>query len=138
MLEENNIELDKTQVEKWCKENNHAIVDLSAIHIPKETIFNIAMQATGVHSIEKKDQKPEHSFARFLAISYLDTYFATGILAKMVGINYTTISYARNMDLLNCNADIKFFKPWQANAILYFRERVNYLKAEMKKAKKDA
>lgn len=112
--------MKKEDIKQWCKENNYALINTRNANTSIEPVFKIAEDATGIDDIYKKTQKPEYSFARFLAINFLLKYYAVGVLADMFGIHHSIGHYAsRNV----AEDDLKYYKPWQQNAITYFREK---------------
>ena len=119
------------ELKELCKSHGFIAIDLSKKNMNADEVFKLAIESTEVDDIFKYNQKHEYSFARYLAIAYLDKHYSTGVIAEKMGLHHSIISYARNLDLLQC--DTRYFKPWQQSAIHYFRDKIK----QFEKAKKD-
>lgn len=121
--------MTSNELKELCKSHGFIAIDLSKKNMSADEVFKLAIESTEVDDIFKYNQKHEYSFARYLAIAYLDKHYSTGVIAEKVGLHHSIISYARNLDLLKC--DVKYLKPWQQSATLYFRDKIEqYEKAK--------
>ena len=115
--------MKKEDVENWCKENKYVLIDLNIQTIPASVVIEIAESSTGIDDIRLKTQRPQYSFARQLVASYLDDHLANNKIAELINVKYDVTCYIRNLNILT--TDLKYFKPWQRDAIIYFKDKIN-------------
>ena len=121
----------REQIQKWCDENNHVLLDIKRHEIEVDVVVRIAQEATQTNDITARVRDQEVAFARFLVMSYLDDKLATNIIAKRLGVTHDMITYARNMRILT--GDTKYFKPWQQVAIKYFKSKISEAEKHLNK-----
>jgi len=114
--------MSKEEVEKWCEESNYLLVDLSKKKIPVEIVLRIAQEAVEVKNIQEKTHGHKHSFGRYLTMEYLFNKMNTASIAPLVGLERSMVYHAKKQQLLN--TDLKFFKGWQRNAIVFFKDKI--------------
>ena len=107
--------MTKEDVEKWCEENHHIIIDINKKDVPIDTVLKIASVAVGVDNIAKKTQEHKYSFGRYMAMEYLFDKLPTEVIAPAVGLERTMVYHAKKKNIFT--TDLKFFKGWERNAI---------------------
>jgi len=119
--------MSKEEVEKWCEESNYLLVDLSKKKIPVEIVLRIAQEAVEVKNIREKTHGHKHSFGRYLAMDYLFDKMNNNEVAPSVGLERSMVYHAKKQQLLN--TDLKFFKGWQRNAIVFFKDKIQEIES---------
>lgn len=122
----------KKEVENWCKENGYALVDVNRYDLEPSVVFDIAERATYVKKIGERVRKEEVAFARFLACAYLHEKMPQEEIVRSLGVSRYIVTYAHNMNLFE--TEPKYFKPWQANSIKYFKETIKKAEQELCKS----
>lgn len=120
------------QVKDWCEENGYALVCINRYNLEPHVVYRIAEKATYAKRINERSRKEEVAFARFLACAYLYNYMPHAEIVRELGVSRFIVSYAHNMDLFKTNP--KFFKPWQANAVKYFKKTIKEAEEELCKS----
>ena len=78
----------KKDIQNWCNENNHVLVDMANVkthnYLDSNTVKNIASKLCRINpkDISSKLREPKHVFARWLVFHY---YFNTGMSFPNVG-----------------------------------------------------
>lgn len=114
--------MTKEEVEKWCEENNYIVVDLNKKEIPVEIVVKIAEKAVGVEDLRKKTHGHKYTFGRYLAIDYLFNKMPTELIAISIGLERTMVYHAKKQKLMT--TELKYFKGWQRQAIVFFRDKI--------------
>jgi|GEM_PF-6208260 len=96
------MDITKKQVEQWCYDNKHTVIDFSNIivnSLPKESVDIIAESVcnAGLNGANVGTREQEKVFARWLLFDYWDKTenFTLITLAKMYNLkNHATINHA--------------------------------------------
>ena len=123
--------MKKSEVKEWCKENNFALIDLNHRFPDVEYVKTIAEKACYVDDILNKGRLGSASFSRYLAMNYLINFIPPGKVAKIFGKSHCMTSHAVSV----LSDDLKFYKPWQREAIKYFNSKISEMEERYEKNK---
>jgi len=121
--------MNKEDVEQWCKENNHIVVDISKRRIPVDVVMRIAEASTDIDDITRRTQRPQYYFARALATSYLYKKIANNVISDMLGVGHDMVIYYKNQNLLEL--DLKYLKEWQRDSVTFFKARIEEIELSL-------
>lgn len=113
--------MNKEEIQRWCDENNYALVEKRKNPLTFEEVAEVAEKVIGIDdgTITEKHRKSELSFSRFLAVTYLYNYYAPRLISKAFNFHHSIVSYAINQRLFD-ESGFKFLKPWQQEATKEF------------------
>jgi len=120
--------MTKKEVERWCKLNNHILIDLRE-KISMRKVITIAERAVNVLSIKYKRRRHRTIFARNLAISYLKDIYPHRKLIVEMEMQDTAFRIVVGKDILNDNK--KFEKKWQTNAVKFFKNKIEEIESSL-------
>jgi len=126
--------MSKEDVEQWCKENNHTIINLSVQRIPADVVLKIAESAVDIDDITRKTKEEEYVLAKFMAIDYLARYLPKKKIAKLLHIDRTNVYNGESTKILTKGEN--YLKGWQKFAINIFNSKIKEIENEMDSSKK--
>lgn len=116
------------QVRSWCERNGYNLTEQKKRpDYDIEEVIKIAEEATNIESgtINRKTRRAEFSFARMLVFSFMNKKTQTNIVSERLNQNHCINSYAQKQQLFT--TDLKYFKPWQREAISQFKTNIKEL-----------
>ena len=119
--------MNKEDVEKWCEENNHLLINLNKKQIPAKSIILLAEVATNIDNIRNRTRQGHYAFARNIAVNYLYKKIPNNIIAQKLNIGHDVVNYYMNKDVLN--EDAKYLTGWQREAVVYFKDKIKEIES---------
>jgi len=121
--------MTKEDIEQWCKENNHIIVNLNVQRVPADVVLKIAESAVDISDITRKTKEEEYVLAKFMAIDYLVDYLPKKKIAKLLHIDRTNVYNGESTKILSQGKN--YLKGWQIFAINTFKSKIKEIEDEM-------
>lgn len=114
------------ELKQKAAEKGFAVVDVTTNILTDDEVIEIACLSTGIprEDFLKKTNENKYSLTRYLVTNYwlIKKKYNHRTIAKKLNLNRSVIYYCEDI----MQDDIKFFKPWQQEAIRSFNKGIDH------------